>query len=403
MSRPKKDGKRATGIQGKKGNLYIVISQPVIKDGKKTSEKKWIKTGLQDTPENVKKASQARVRLLNKQTISTIDRNITINDFIDYYLDKKIREIANTTFAAYLFKSNSIKSYMGSIKVKDLDVKIIEGYLDSQFENNHNQERTVKDKKLLLCEIIDQAVKEGIIAYNPVKDVSISKKLANKYAKVKIDDNKFFSYEEAQTFLIIIKDHKLYELFYVTLFFGLRREEILGLKWSAIDFDEKILYINHTVTRGTEVNYYNTTKTESSIRKYPLTDEQVEMFRNLKKKEKEYKKLFGNGYHENDYVFKHPDGTLFYPDYPSKSFRKVIKSNQELPQDITFHGLRTSCVSILVHEGKDLKSIQEWVGHKDINTTLKSYTKAKEKESKLQISNTMANVIPLKKYNNQIF
>lgn len=402
MSRPKKDGKRATGIQGKKGNLYIVISQPCIKDGKKTSEKKWIKTGLQDTPDNVKLASQARVRLLNRQTICTVDRNISLNDYVDYFLDKKRRIVLDSTFAAYLFKAESMKSYMGNIRVRDLDTKIIEGYLDSQFEINHNQERTVKDKKVLLCQIIDQAVKEGIIAYNPAKEAKINKNLANKHAKVKKDDDKFFSYEEAQAFLIIVKDHELYELFYVTLFFGLRREEILGLKWSAIDFDEKILYINHTVTRGTEVNYKNAGKNDSSIRKYPLTDEQVEMFINLKKKEKEYKKLFGNEYHENDYVFKHPDGTLFYPDYPSKSFNKVIKKNPELPQYITFHGLRTSCVSILVHEGKDIKSIQEWVGHKDINTTLKVYTKAKEKESKQLISNTMANVLPLKKYNKQI-
>ena len=98
---------------------------------------------------------------------------------------------------------------------------------------------------------------------------------------------------------------------------------------------------------------------------------------------------------------QHIDGTPYYPDYPTKSFHKIINSIPELPQKIKLHGLRTSCVSILVHEGMDVKSIQKWVGHKDINTTLKIYAKVKEKEAKQQISNAMTNVLPLKKYDNK--
>ena len=70
----------------------------------------------------------------------------------------------------------------------------------------------------------------------------------------------------------------------------------------------------------------------------------------------------------------------------------------ELPQSITFHGLRSSCVSILVHQGMDVKSIQKWVGHADIDTTLRIYAKVKDKESKMEISNAMNDIIPLKKY-----
>ena len=195
-----------------------------------------------------------------------------------------------------------------------------------------------------------------------------------------------------------MKDHELYELFYLTLFFGLRREEILGLRWSAIDFKDMTLAINHTVTRGMTVNRANTTKTSSSAREYPLTEEQIEMFNQLKKKEDANRKLFGNGYQDNDYIFKHADGTLYYPDYPSKIFSKLIKKMPELPQGITFHGLRSSCVSILVHQGMDVKSIQKWVGHADIDTTLRIYAKVKDKESKREISETMKGIIQLKDY-----
>lgn len=70
---------------------------------------------------------------------------------------------------------------------------------------------------------------------------------------------------------------------------------------------------------------------------------------------------------------------------------------RSLPQSITLHGLRSSCVSILVHQGMDVKSIQKWVGHADINTTLKIYAKVKDKEAKREVSKTMDALIRLKK------
>ena len=395
MARPKKDGRRATGIQGKKGYLYIMIDNYVIKDGAKVREKKWISTGLADIPDNIKKATEIRERLLHSKKTTQVDLNVSLSDFIDIFLNKKKREISDTTYSAYLYRADKIVKYFGSAKVKDIDESKVEVYLDRLLEVDHVQPRTVKDIKVLFASIMDIAVKEGIIGYNPVKEVIINKSLAAEYSKEKNTGEEFFSYEEAQLFLSRIQDHELYELFYCTLFFGLRREEVLGLRWSAINFKDKTMRINHTVTKGTKINRMNTTKTAASDRTYPLTDEQIELFMRLKNQEDENRRLFGRSYKENDYIFKHEDGSLFYPDYPTKAFGKVIKRNTDLPQSITFHGLRTSCVSILVHEGRDIKSIQEWVGHADIDTTLRIYAKVKEKEAKREVSNTMSNLIPL--------
>ena len=125
------------------------------------------------------------------------------------------------------------------------------------------------------------------------------------------------------------------------------------------------------------------------------------MFQRLKDKEISNRKLCGSSYFDSDYIFKHVDGNLYYPDYPSKAFAKFIKRNPDLPQGITFHGLRSSCVSILVHQGMDVKSIQKWVGHKDIDTTLRIYAKVKDKEAKQDISNTMNGLLSLKQYSEQ--
>ena len=401
MARPKKDGKRATGIQGKSGRLYIVVSQNVVKAGIKKPEKKWIATGLTDTTENVKKALEMREKLTINKGILTVDRNITIAEYSDLVLSRKKREISDTTYSAYFYKAKRIKEGFGTVKVRDVNERTVENFLDSLFEIHHIQRRTVKDIKVLLGGIMEQAVRDGLIPYNPVKEVVINKNLAVKYSKEKNTDEEFFSYEEAQVFLNRTRDHELYELFYLTLFFGLRREEVLGLRWSSIDFRNKAMTINHTVTKGLKVNRANTTKTQSSARQYPLTDEQLEMFERLMNKESDNKKLFGNCYFANEYVFKHADGKLYYPDYPTKAFAKLIRKMPDMPQSITFHGLRSSCVSILIHQGMDVKSIQKWVGHADIDTTLKIYAKVKDKESKLKISETMKGLIPVKEYSKE--
>jgi hypothetical protein len=64
----------------------------------------------------------------------------------------------------------------------------------------------------------------------------------------------------------------------------------------------------------------------------------------------------------------------------------------------TKHSLFATSLVILIHEGFDVKRIQKWVGHADIETTLKIYAKVKDKESKMEISNAMNDIIPLKKY-----
>ena len=398
MARVKKDGKRGVGIQGKKGYLYIVESKVVIEDGIRKSKKTWIPTKLPDTPENVAKAIEQRRRLLNKVAMVPADINVSISAYVDYALDRKRRTVKDTTLSTYFYRGNRIKNYYGDIRVKEISEGLVESFLDSLFEERKLQQRTVHDTKVFFGSVMELACKEGIIASNPVKEVVINKNLAAKYAKNREADEEFFSYEEAQYFMNCAKDHDMYELFYLTLFFGLRRGEVLGLRWQAIDLKNKIMVINHTVTKGTQITRANSTKSESSKREYPLTDEQVEMFVLLKEKENTYRKLFGKSYSENDYVFKHPDGRLYYPDYPTKSFSKLMKKIPELSKGVTLHGLRTSCVSILVHQGMDVKSIQKWVGHADIDTTLRIYAKVKDKEAKKQISNTMNGLIPLKNY-----
>ena len=389
MARQRKDGQRDTGIQAKKGHLYIIINNVTYQDGKKIVKKEWISTKLTDVPENIAKARKIRDAMMARQKDNPlISRESTLNELLDIYLAEKKREIVDTTYSGYVHRAENIRKHLGEVLVTKIKKVDVEKFLDEIIRKEHKQPRTVKDIKILFASAMDMAVEGGVIEMNPAKVAKINKTLAQENAKPAKGDENFFSYEEAMKFLELVKTHELYELFCVTLVFGLRRSEVLGLKWSCVDWTQKELTVNHTVTKGTKVNRLNATKTKAGKRTYPLDDKMIKLFEDLKKREKENRHLLGDAYNDNDYIFMHADGTPYYPDYPTKAFAKLIKKHPELPQGITFHGLRVSCVSLLVHEGYDVKRVQKWVGQVDIETTLKVYALVKDKESKREIAGT---------------
>lgn len=253
--------------------------------------------------------------------------------------------------------------------------------------------RGIKDIKTLLSALMQMAVDARLINENPVKHATINKKKAQENAKDINDDDTFFDVSEAELFLHIIEGHPLELFFTLCLLLGLRREEALGLQWHNIDLEKKSLSILHTVTLGTTVNRLNSTKTESSRRSYTLPDTLLSKLKAQRQKENEYRAIMGNSYHDNDYVFKYEDGSYFYPDRPSKEFRKIIKANPELPQNIRLHGLRTSCVSILAEKGFSITEIQKYVGHASPETTLKIYSKVKSKRVKETLTDTMGDLL----------
>ena len=395
MARPRKEGRKAKGVYSKSGMLYIVISKTIIKNGSKQYVNDWIPTNLSDTADNIKKAIDMRNAILSDKDSVLDNKNITFEDFFKIYLNDKKRTLADTTFAGYLYSGNHILEYFRNVKVKDIHEDYINDFLDSLFIEKNLGTRTVQDVKRVFYNILEYGITKKIISSNPVKKVTINKQLSDEHLSNKDEDEEFFSYEEAMHFLEISRNHQLYPLFHTTLIYGLRRSEALGLKWDAIDFDKKIIKIKHKVTRGTKVVRVDGTKTDASRQSYPLDDTQIEMFKKLKEKEQQFRVLFGSKYNDNDYIFKHEDGTLYYPDYPSKAFTKIKKRHKELPQDVTFHGLRKSCASILIHKGYDLKRIQKWMRHKDPDTTIRIYAKAKEKESKTEIAADMIDSIPV--------
>ena len=148
----------------------------------------------------------------------------------------------------------------------------------------------------------------------------------------------FYTEAQMRDLLTAVKNERLYPIIYVTALYGLRRSEVLGLKWDSINFAMQTLTIRHTVARVTKVVEKNKTKNASSFRSFPLTDDAMRLFKILLQQEQYYRNHFGKDYIDNDYVFTWEDGHPYSPDYVSHTFHKLLKK-YDLPH-IRFHDLR---------------------------------------------------------------
>lgn len=225
---------------------------------------------------------------------------------------------------------------------------------------------TVRKHLANISKCLDSAVRQSMISFNPVKRIDLPK-------KVKYTGAKHFNEEQIECLLNYSKGDPLEIVILLTVFYGLRKCETLGLKWDAIDFENNTITIKHTVVRiSKEIHKQDSTKNDSSYATIPLPDMIKKELKKWRAKQLEHKIMQPNDYIDEGYVCTRIDGSLIMPDYVSRYFKLLLKKNN-LPL-IRFHDLRHSAASYLKYLRFDLKDIQTWLRHKDIQTTMNIYT-----------------------------
>lgn len=283
------------------------------------------------------------------------------------------------------------------LKVKDLNVQHIREFYEylsvhgrlvhrKSDTDNGLSRKSIKHVSTLIKGAFDEAVECMALKANPARGVKIPQKSSERAITKKHDE--FLDTEEALYFLKTIRGHRLEDLFVFALMYGMRRSEVLGLKWSAIDIKNKEFTIKHTVTHARTIVAKDATKNTSSHRTYPMPENICNILNKRKFSQDLNRKLFGDCYIESDNIFTWENGKLYTPDYYTKSFKKIVRADPKLSSDLRLHDLRASCISLLVEDNYSIKDIQDWVGQKVIETTLQVYARVK-KNKKFVISDAL--------------
>lgn len=392
----------------KKGNDYLYIYLDYLDPITNKRKQKVISTGL--TAKGNKRKAEAMIKdyiekyqyLELPKTDTLLDNHIGLCNFLDYWLSEKEIELRQSTYEGYACRIHSIKAYFEKenpelIALTPRDFNDFFKYALKYGKINqktHKREslsvRTVRNYRNILHAAYNEAIIIGITDKNPLDTVVIHGKQNREYS----EEFSFLTEEEISDVLHFMNKHypRLTGITFMGAYYGLRRSEILGLKWSAVNWNKSTISIRHTVVRVTTVMAEDATKTQAGARELNLFETARNCLLRIKQEQDSYKDFYGKEYANHDgYVFTWEDGHAYDPNYISRLFTKAMTEFGR--PEITLHKLRHTCCSLLINKGWDLKKLQYWLGHSDASTTLNIYSHFNRKrlnESQNDLNNISA-------------
>ena len=357
-------------LQEKKGFLYMVLCYADANGKRKT---KWISTGL-PTKGNKKKAekmlAETRKAFVPENSVP-IEQEMLFADFMEQWLEIVKSSIQIVTYSSY---SNMVKGVIApyfrerGITLTGLTAKDIQDFYTQELKRV--KANSVIHYHANIHKALKYAVKIDLIATNPADKIERPKK--ERFV------GSFYDAAEMNELFQVVAGTRLELPVMLGAFYGLRRSEVLGLKWDAIDFTNNTITIRHTVTScnldGKHVLIASdTTKTKSSMRTLPLVPDFREKLISLKEEQAGNRILCGRSYNKEylGYLCVDEMGNLIKPGYLTTAFPILLEKN--CLRKIRFHDLRHSCASLLLANGVPMKQIQDWLGHSDFSTTANIY------------------------------
>ena len=354
-------------LHEKNGYYYIILN---LTDSAVRRKPKWISTGL-TIKGNKKRAEQMLMEERRKYANAKTGDDVLFADFMEQWLEIVKSTVSIPTYSSYV---NAVKSIIApyfrkkKILLRDLQAHDIQMFYQEQLQR-------VKASSVIhyhanIHKALKYAVKNDMIPSNP----------ADKVERPKQDKfyGNFYDRDELNKLFEAVAGTKLELPVLLGAFYGLRRSEIVGLKWSAIDFEQNTITISHTVTSCNldgkcVIVAKDTTKTKSSRRTLPLVPYFHEKLLAVKAQQERNQKLCGRSYNREflEYICVDDIGDRFKPNYITSQFPKLLERNGF--RKIRFHDLRHSCASLLLASGVPMKHIQEWLGHSDFSTTANIY------------------------------
>ena len=283
---------------------------------------------------------------------------LTVQEWLDHWMQIRQSEgIKASTLDSYRAIIDSrVKPRIGLIRLRDLtslDLK----KLYSNLLTRGLSTGSVKNTHTMLHKALLDAVKERLIPRNYAEGAFKT--------RVKRREMKGWGATDLRAFLNAALGHRMYALMRLSAMTGMRRAEVVGLRWSDVDLEGDTVHVRKTLTKANHGSELENPKSHRGIRAIDLDPDTVLVLRTWRQAQSEEALAFGRvSFQQNNahgLVFTRPDGVPLHPDVVSKMFRG-ISERANLPR-IRFHDLRRTHGSLLLQQGTPLHVVSRRLGH----------------------------------------
>ena len=301
--------------------------------------------------------------------------------WLEHYAKVKVRPSSHQTYRGYI--DNHIKPSIGkiplekltSLELQKLYKKLLEGgrveRIESRKQSKGLSAKTVRNIHQIISSAMKLAQEQKLIASNPAEGCALP--------RMGHQEMKTLPVEQLHSFLREAKDSGVFELYYLELATGLRRGELLGLKWEDIDLERGDLRVRRQIARINGEVVEAPLKTKNAYRTLPLAEDTVSILLEQKKK------VAGS-----PWVFPSSTGGPISPDSVLHMLHRVLK-RAGLPR-IRFHDLRHTFATLALQNGVDVKTVSGMLGHFSAGFTLDTYAHVTT-ASQRQAAKTMGSVL----------
>lgn len=364
---------KVTGSLREKNGIYQMavrvpdINGTFIQKSKSTKIKVEGKN-QRETRANKQKADRMLAEWL--ETLSHMDSygsDMNLLEAIEDWLAMKKRTLRPDTYEAYLNVYNvHIKPFFSkTLRLGDVTPRMILRYVRVK-EDAGQSRKSIRKHLVILNGVFKESVAMGELTYNPCANITVSAQNDDHF------EGTAYDVETAKKLLEAIKGDPVEPAVYLGLFLGLRRSEVVGLRWKDVDMENGIVHIRNTVVRFGSVTEMEKTKSKASRRDLFMPSALKDYLKTVWDRQEEERAATGRTYSDTEHICQWADGTVFNPEYVSRRFGKVLEKN-DLPK-IRFHDLRHTAGIILINNGHTIKQVQDFLGHEKASTTLDIYT-----------------------------
>ena len=282
---------------------------------------------------------------------------VTLGEFLtERWLPAREMGLRPSTFASYRgLVERHVLPEIGHVQIQQLSPDQLDLFY-SRLIARGLAPKTVRNAHVLIHRALRDAVRKNIVPRN-VADAADPPKLN----RADREEMKTWTPVQLRQFFDGIAHHRLAAAYVLAATTGMRRGEVLGVRWRDIDFKSRRLHVQQTVLSVEYKLTFGRPKTKRGERKIALDPETIRVLREHGRRQQQEKALLGDGYHEQDLVFAREDGAPVHPDYFSQTFDRTVK-RLGLPK-IRLHDLRHTHATLGLAAGVDAKVMSDRLGH----------------------------------------